>query len=143
LAFSMASNSVRLHSVCFAIKFAISLHPKIDLFLTTVASGPFLRLVILFQIIFPAVSASKPAVEEVVAFLAGNLETDVAEAFSRGNGLLAFTADDSRLEFHGLPPSPFWSLLEISEMKEKRRHRREKHLGLIEGPLRKAAPLGA
>jgi hypothetical protein len=91
------------------------------LFLTTVAFGLLLCLAVLFQIVFPAVSASKPAVEEVVVFLAGNLETDVAEAFSRGNGLLTFTANDARLEFHGLPPGLFWSLLEISELKEKRR----------------------
>jgi hypothetical protein len=58
----------------------------------------------LFQIIFPAVSASKPAVEEEVAFLTGNLETDVAKAFSRGNGFLTFIANDSRPRFHGLPP---------------------------------------
>jgi hypothetical protein len=74
-------------------------------------------LAVLFQIIFPAVSASKPAVEEEVTFLAGNLETHVTEAFSRDNGLLTFAANDSRLEFHGLPPRLFWSLLEISEMK--------------------------
>lgn len=73
------------------------------LFLTTLVPRPFLGLAV-FQIVFRAISASKPAVEEEVALLAGNLETDVAEAFSRGNGLLTFTANNSRLKFHGLPP---------------------------------------
>jgi len=43
-------------------------------------------------------------VEEVVALLAGNLEADVAEAFSRENGLLTFAADDDCPEFHRIPP---------------------------------------
>jgi hypothetical protein len=42
-------------------------------------------------------------VEEVVALLTGDLEADVAEAFSRENGLLTFAADEDRSEFHGLP----------------------------------------
>jgi hypothetical protein len=46
-------------------------------------------------------------VEEVVALLAGNFETDVAEAFSRDNGLMTFAAEDDCSEFHGLPPERF------------------------------------
>jgi hypothetical protein len=42
----------------------------------------------------------KPAVKEVVALFAGNLEADESRSFSRGNGLLAFTADDRFSEFH-------------------------------------------
>jgi hypothetical protein len=53
---------------------------------------------------FPAILAAKPAVEEAVALLAGNLEADETKAFSRNNGLLTFAADDDRLEFHGSPP---------------------------------------
>jgi len=45
-----------------------------------------------------------PAVEEVVALLARNLEADKTEAFSRDNGLLAFTAENDRPEFHSSPP---------------------------------------
>jgi hypothetical protein len=45
---------------------------------------------------FQAIPAWKPAVEEVIAFLAGNLETGETEAFSRDNGLLTFAADDGR-----------------------------------------------
>jgi hypothetical protein len=40
-------------------------------------------------------------VKEVVALFAGNLEADEARSFSRGNWLLAFTADDGFSEFHG------------------------------------------
>jgi hypothetical protein len=42
-------------------------------------------------------------VEEVVALLAGDLEADVAKAFSRDNGLLTFAADEDRSEFHRSP----------------------------------------
>jgi hypothetical protein len=42
--------------------------------------------------------------EEVVALLAGNLEADETEAFSRDNGLLTFAADDNGPEFHWSPP---------------------------------------
>jgi hypothetical protein len=45
-----------------------------------------------------------PAVEEVVALLAGNLEADETEAFSRDNGLLAFAAENDRPEFQSSPP---------------------------------------
>jgi hypothetical protein len=47
----------------------------------------------------------KPAVEEVVALLAWNLEAHETEAFSRDNGLLAFAAENDRPEFHS---SPLW-----------------------------------
>jgi hypothetical protein len=56
------------------------------------------------QEIVPTVSGSKPAVEEVVALLAGNFEADVTEAFSRDNGLLTFATDDDCSEFHRSPP---------------------------------------
>jgi hypothetical protein len=49
---------------------------------------------------FPAVLSAKPAVEEVVALLAGNLEADETEAFSRDNGLLTFDTDDDGPAFH-------------------------------------------
>jgi hypothetical protein len=39
-------------------------------------------------------------VEEVVAFLAGNLEVHKAETFSRDDRLLTFVADDRCLRFH-------------------------------------------
>ena len=42
--------------------------------------------------------------EEVVAFLSGNLEADVTEALSRDNGLHTFAADDNCSEFHRSPP---------------------------------------
>src|SRR5258708_24185156 len=44
--------------------------------------------------------------EEVVAFLAGNLEADEAEPFSGHDGLLTFTAVHDRCKSHGLPPQP-------------------------------------
>jgi hypothetical protein len=47
-------------------------------------------------------------VVEVVALLAGNLETDETEAFFRDNGLLTFVTDDDRFEFHSSPPQLSW-----------------------------------
>src|SRR6266436_3776058 len=98
----MASASVKLHSVSFAINSAISLP------LVTIAnsqlSEPFLLLSALAHVSFPAVPATKPAVEEVVVLPAGNLEADVAEACSGDDGLLALGADDNFSEFHGSPP---------------------------------------
>ena len=41
--------------------------------------------------------------EEVVALLAGNLEADATETFSRDNRLLTLAADDDRPEFHSSP----------------------------------------
>jgi hypothetical protein len=41
--------------------------------------------------------------EEVVAFLSGNLEVHKAETFSREDRLLTFIADDRCPGFHGLP----------------------------------------
>jgi hypothetical protein len=38
--------------------------------------------------------------KKVVTLLAGNLEADKSRGFSRGNGLLAFTANDGFFEFH-------------------------------------------
>jgi hypothetical protein len=46
-------------------------------------------------------------VKEVVALLAGDLEADKTETFSRDNGLLTFTAEDDCFEFHGSPPERF------------------------------------
>src|SRR6266481_2121177 len=56
------------------------------------------------QEIVPTVSGSKPAVEEVVTLLAGNLEADVTETLSRGDGLLTLAANDGCPEFHRSPP---------------------------------------
>jgi hypothetical protein len=64
-------------------------------------------LAVLFQIILPAVSIWKPAMEEEVAFLTGHFETDVPVVFSLSNRLLAFAANDSLLEFQRLPPRCF------------------------------------
>lgn len=71
----------------------------------------FVLLSILPYVSFPAVLATKPAVEEVVALLPGNLEIDKTEAFSRSNWLLTFTADDGCPEFHRSPPPPRCLLL--------------------------------
>jgi hypothetical protein len=46
-------------------------------------------------------------VEEVVAFLAGNLEVHEAQTFFREDRLLTFVAYDRCPEFHGLPPGLF------------------------------------
>ena len=40
----------------------------------------------------------------MVALLAGNLEADETEAFSRDNGLLTSAAENDRPEFHSSPP---------------------------------------
>ena len=58
------------------------------------------------QEIVPTVSGSKPAVEEVVTLLAGNLEADVTETLSRDNGLLTLAANGDCPEFHRSPPQP-------------------------------------
>src|SRR6266436_1779753 len=58
------------------------------------------------QEIVPTVSGSKPAVEEVVTRLAGNLEADVTETLSRDNGLLTLAANGDCPEFHRSPPQP-------------------------------------
>ena len=98
----MASTSVKLDSLCFAINFAISL------LLITIAnsrpSEPFLLLSALAQVSFPAVPATKPAVEEVIAVHTWNLEADVSEVCSRDDGLLALAGGDDFSEFHGSPP---------------------------------------
>jgi len=56
----------------------------------------FLLFWALLDVRFPAVTAPNPAVEEEVALLAWNLETDIAEACSRNDGcwhLVQMTAD--------------------------------------------------
>ena len=53
---------------------------------------------------FPAVPATKSAVEEVIALLAGNFEADETEAFSRDNGLFTLAANGDCPEFHRSPP---------------------------------------
>jgi len=82
----------------------------IPLLLITIAnpqpSEPFLLSSALAHVSFPAVPATKPAVEEVVALPTGNLETNEIEAFSRDNRLLTFTAQVAYSEFHGSPPEP-------------------------------------
>jgi hypothetical protein len=42
--------------------------------------------------------------EELIAFLAGDLEAHEAEAFSRGDGFLAFAAMNDGSKFHGSAP---------------------------------------
>jgi hypothetical protein len=50
---------------------------------------------------FPAVSGANPVMEELVGFLARNLETH--KAFARDNGLVALTAVDRCCSFHNFP----------------------------------------
>lgn len=57
------------------------------------------------QVMFPAVPARKSAVEEVVAFLARNLEANETELFSRENGLATFAADYDSSRFHRSAPA--------------------------------------
>jgi hypothetical protein len=59
-------------------------------------SEPFLLLSTFHNVSFPAIPARKPAVEEVIALLAGNLKTGETETFSRDNRLVTFAADDDR-----------------------------------------------
>src|SRR6266576_1015921 len=100
LACAMASTSVKSLSVCFAIKLSISLLTNLHR-----PFESFLLLSAFRHVSFPAVPATKPAVEEVVALLAGNLEADIARGFSRNDdGLLTFAADDDGSEFHSSPP---------------------------------------
>jgi len=61
------------------------------------------RLVFL-QVGFPAVRATKHAVEKAVALLARNFDADEAEALSRKNRLLTFAAGNGCSEFHTSPP---------------------------------------
>src|SRR6266403_645506 len=67
-------------------------------------SEPFLLLSALAQVSFPAVPATKPAVEEVIAVHTWNLEADVSEVCSRDDRLLALAGGDDFSEFHGSPP---------------------------------------
>src|SRR6266550_4879209 len=67
-------------------------------------SEPFLLLSALAHVSFPAVPATKPAVEEVIAVHTWNLEADVSEVCSRDDGLLTLAAGDDFSEFHGSPP---------------------------------------
>jgi hypothetical protein len=64
------------------------------------------RLVFL-QVGFPAVRATKRAVEKAEALLlARNFEADEAEALSRKNRLLTFAAGNGCSEFHTSPSQP-------------------------------------
>src|SRR6266403_214995 len=112
LACAMASTSVKSLSVCFAIKFSISLLTNLHR-----PFESFLLLSAFPHVSFPAVPATKPAVEEVVALLAGNLEADIARGFSRNDGLLTFAADDDGSEFHSSPPQ-FCLLFPIRQLVE-------------------------
>jgi len=67
----------------------------------SLASEPFLLLPVLSHVSFPAVSASKPTVEELVALFSESLEADETEVLSRNNGLLTFAANVDCPEFHG------------------------------------------
>jgi hypothetical protein len=98
----MASASVKLDSVCFAFNFAIA--PLLITIANSRPSEPFLLLSALAHVSFPAVPATKPAVEEVIAVHTWNLEADVSEVCSRDDGLLALAAGDDFPEFHGSPP---------------------------------------
>src|SRR5215813_3888997 len=64
-------------------------------------SEPFLLLPVLPHVSSPAVSASKPTVEELVALFSESLEADETEVLSRNNGLLTFAANVDCPEFHG------------------------------------------
>src|SRR5882724_6037383 len=100
----MASASVKSLAVCFAVRFPIPLLLKVGPSANLRRPSESFRSPALPQEIVPTVSGSKPAVEEVVILLAGNLEADVTETLSRGDGLLTFAADDDSSEFHQLPP---------------------------------------
>ena len=65
------------------------------------SSEPCLPLPVLSHVSFPAVSASKPTVEELVALFSESLEADETEVLSRNNGLLTFAANVDCPEFHG------------------------------------------
>jgi len=53
---------------------------------------------------FPAVRATKYAVEKAVVLLARNFEADETEALSRKNRLLTFATGNGCSEFHTSPP---------------------------------------
>src|SRR5712692_5051526 len=59
-------------------------------------------LLALVEVPFPAVSDTKPVMEELVGFLPWNLEAD--KAFAGDNGQVALTAVDDCCPFHGSPP---------------------------------------
>src|SRR6267378_2485550 len=100
----MASASVKSLAVCFAVNFSISLLLKSRSKRQPAQTSESFRTSALPQEIVPTVSGSKPAVEEVVTLLAGNLEADENEAFSRDNGLLTLAANGDCPEFHRSPP---------------------------------------
>src|SRR6266404_1078333 len=102
----MASASVRLLPVCFAFNFSISLLLRSRSKRQPGRPSESFRSSTLLQQIVPAVPGSKPAVEEVVTLLAGNLEADVTETLSRDNGLLTLAANGDCPEFHRSPPQP-------------------------------------
>jgi len=68
------------------------------------SSESFLLFSAFPQVDFPAVPATKSAVEEVIALLAGDFETDESEAFARDNGFLTLAANDDCPESHRSPP---------------------------------------
>src|SRR5260370_24191579 len=100
----MASASVKSLAVCFAVNFSISLLLKSRSKRQPAQTSESFRSSALPQEIVPAVSGSKPAVEEVVTLLARNFEAHVTVALSRDNWLLTFAADDDCSEFHRSPP---------------------------------------
>jgi hypothetical protein len=100
----MASASVKLLMVCFASNFSISFLSISRAKCQPAQTSASFRSSALPQEIVPTVPGLKPAVEEVIAFLAGNFEADVTKAFSRDNGLLTLAANDYCSEFHRSPP---------------------------------------
>src|SRR5882724_6686359 len=106
----MASASVKSLAVCFAVRFPIPLLLKVGPSANLRRPSESFRSLALPQEIVPTVSGSKPAVEEVVTLLAGNLEADVTETLSRDDGLLTFAANDGCPEFHRSPPQAWLAL---------------------------------
>src|SRR5215472_5097081 len=105
----MASASVKSLAVCFAIKFVILFLLRARPFADHHRPfASFLLLSAFRHVGFPAVSARKPAVEEVVVLLARNLEANKTEVLSRDNGLLTFATDNDRFEFHSSPLQLSW-----------------------------------
>src|SRR5260370_35316973 len=100
----MASASVKSLAVCFAVNFSISLLLKSRSKRQPAQTSESFRTSALPQEIVPAVSGSKPAVEEVVTRHARNFEAHVTVALSRDNWLLTLAANDGCPEFHRSPP---------------------------------------
>src|SRR6266404_532455 len=100
----MASASVKSLAVCFAVNFSISLLLKSRSKRQPAQTSESFRTSALPQEIVPAVSGSKPAVEEVATRRARNFEAHVTVALSRDNWLLTLAANDGCPEFHRSPP---------------------------------------